>query len=771
MPDENTPEGPKTFIEVLAEEKELILKRRSELSKSEPSNAEDLSSSGVDCLPNLDSAGFPAEMRSEAWAQILSELKDSEQEKLWEIYAGEDGGNRGVVGLALSGGGIRSSTFNLGIIQALHKCRIFGCIDYLSTVSGGGYIGSTLSSIFASSDRQVAFPFMHAQNQEEGPVFRHLRNNSKFLAPDGFLDYLRIPAVLLRGAILNLLTVLSAVLLFASAAGWFLGEFEVWEKPLYLTVAASTFFIILVFLYPPMAAYHYWRVKRSEEMVNKKPNDDDSKGGAWNIRNKYERFISWVLCLVLCFYVLELQPYAIFIVKSCMNGNYDVEAWIAAVAGGSGLLSVFSDVLMRRIKSLWSQLALWIVGALAIIAVWLTSLYLSARAIEGTMICGVLLPIWYLIFGLSLGVYLIVFLDINKTSMHNFYRDRLSKAFLVKITTKKSENNIKNGSEISDDDRINLNDTLKLSELDWKRSPFHLINVAINTRRTEEAYQKGRKAGFFTFSKLHVGSDWTGYCDTTVLERLNSHINLGTAMAISGAAAAPNMGRSTNPLFAVLLAMLNIRLNYWMLNPKYVGSKAGWFFRRILVNGPVFLYREILGKLTDESRMVNLSDGGHIDNSGVYPLLKRNCRLIVFGDGEHDDQFQFEALSEVIRMAQIDLGIKIEMDGLDEVREGEQSFAVGTVHYKNGRIGKLLYLKLSLSGDYNLESTLKDEAYLSSPLRNDNRLYDRSVYMMHYKAKNPAFPHQSTGDQFFSEQQFECYRALGYAVGMEALAK
>ena len=47
----------------------------------------------------------------------------------------------GLVGLALSGGGIRSATFNLGLLQALARQNILRYCDYLSTVSGGGYIG------------------------------------------------------------------------------------------------------------------------------------------------------------------------------------------------------------------------------------------------------------------------------------------------------------------------------------------------------------------------------------------------------------------------------------------------------------------------------------------------------------------------------------------------------------------------------------------------------------------------------------------------------
>ena len=48
--------------------------------------------------------------------------------------------------LCLSGGGIRSAAFALGVLQALARFRLLGQFDYLSTVSGGGYIGSWLSA-------------------------------------------------------------------------------------------------------------------------------------------------------------------------------------------------------------------------------------------------------------------------------------------------------------------------------------------------------------------------------------------------------------------------------------------------------------------------------------------------------------------------------------------------------------------------------------------------------------------------------------------------
>ena len=76
-------------------------------------------------------------------------------------------------GLALSGGGVRSAAFSLGVIQAFHKAGKFKLFDYLSTVSGGGYIGSSLIWWLYLSEKQSEkkdsqsdiFPFSDASER------------------------------------------------------------------------------------------------------------------------------------------------------------------------------------------------------------------------------------------------------------------------------------------------------------------------------------------------------------------------------------------------------------------------------------------------------------------------------------------------------------------------------------------------------------------------------------------------------------------------------
>src|SRR5262249_52817327 len=137
----------------------------------------------------------------------------------------------GLFGLALSGGGIRSATFALGLLQGMADRNILPWIDILSAVSGGGYIGSWLISWvkrrgsiasvqeslrgFASSGR--------ASNQDPQadhvrPI-RVLRDYSRYLAPrSGFFspDNWTIATIWLRNVTLNLVILvlfLSIVLL------------------------------------------------------------------------------------------------------------------------------------------------------------------------------------------------------------------------------------------------------------------------------------------------------------------------------------------------------------------------------------------------------------------------------------------------------------------------------------------------------------------------------------------------------------------------------
>ena len=92
--------------------------------------------------------------------------------------------------LCISGGGIRSATFGLGILQGLARCGLLNKFHYLSTVSGGGYIGSWLSAWIRNHPQGVTGVIEELRrrpgstmNPEPQPI-RHLREFSNYLAPE-----------------------------------------------------------------------------------------------------------------------------------------------------------------------------------------------------------------------------------------------------------------------------------------------------------------------------------------------------------------------------------------------------------------------------------------------------------------------------------------------------------------------------------------------------------------------------------------------------------
>ena len=344
------------------------------------------------------------------------------------------------------------------------------------------------------------------------------------------------------------------------------------------------------------------------------------------------------------------------------------------------------------------------------------------------------------------------FVNINHFSLHALYRNRLIRAFLGA-----SHADVRTANPFTDfDDKDNLRVSqlwpLKEYQADlaagWQ--PFHVINIALNAVSTRRLAWQERKAESFTVSPLHAGTACVAYRSSSEYGGPNG-ISLGTAVAISGAAANSNMGYHSSPAFSFLMTMFNVRLGWWLGNP---GSKS------YASEGPTLaimpLLNEMMGNTTDESTYVNLSDGGHFENLGLYEMVRRRCRFIVVSDGGCDPEFAFEDLGNAIRKISLDLGVTITFHGLSTLRtraqeDREQShksaadpqlFAIGNIHYgPQEPAGTILYIKA---------------AYHKGVVRN--------VGVRSYAIANPDFPHQTTGDQFFSESQFESYRALGYEI-------
>jgi hypothetical protein len=236
-------------------------------------------------------------------------------------------------------------------------------------------------------------------------------------------------------------------------------------------------------------------------------------------------------------------------------------------------------------------------------------------------------------------------------------------------------------------------------------------------------------------------------------------------MAISGAAANPNMGYNSSPSVGFLMTLFNARLGWWLGNPGPAGDATYHLSHPRSALWP--FVAEMFGLTDNEGKYVYLSDGGHFENLALYEMVLRRCRLIVLSDAAADSKFQFNDLGNAVRKIRIDLGVPIDFDEVrifkakpdkEDPRAGEYSYwAFGRIRYSrvdkmtttdaDGRTvvgeapdGVLIYVKPTVYGDAEPRDVLQ------------------------YKEAHEEFPHQSTGDQFFDEPQFESYRMLGWHI-------
>ncbi len=367
--------------------------------------------------------------------------------------------------------------------------------------------------------------------------------------------------------------------------------------------------------------------------------------------------------------------------------------------------------------------------------------------------------------------------NVNLTSGHGMYRDRLANAYLVGLGVgpagsgappRRRPTDGAGLEEDSDNWQVFVEPDLSLQKIcqDDSVAPYHLVNTTINLQGSNDPMLRDRNSDFFIFSKQYCGGERTGYCTTEELESVFPQLDLPTAMAISAAAASPNAGRLTSKPLVALMTLLNVRLGYWVPHPRALRTWLGEVRQRLRKKGgkkrqigslpdrwhwrirPLALVREMFSQVSEKGKWVNLSDGGHIENLAVYELLRRRCKYIICGDGEADKNLTFGGLAALMRYARIDLGVEIDVI-LDDIRlsddgRSHQHCALGKIWYPKQDAsgferehGYLLYIKSSFTGD-------EDET------------------MQEYRANNPDFPHETTADQFFDEGQFEAYRALGF---------
>jgi hypothetical protein len=799
------------------------------------------------------------------------------------------------LGLALSGGGIRSATFNLGVLQTLSQLGVLPRMDYLSTVSGGGYIGSCLSSLlsrpqghlrrvgrtprgvyefepgekpyfgttppdFPFNPDSTAQPALHEFNGRD--QVRHLRTHGDFIITRRWLfsrEVLRAVGNLLGGLFYHLLIfalflvgfsgiywgvvwsmtgpALAAVdalspleyvlalldwpfpggpgrwpLLWAAAIGagvtfaslfvaglvpyvlperLFYAEgqsveesreyFSLWAIFIVtlITATAMTWHYVastgprLSYLLLPLGVY----VGGQLTALLLHPFVSISKRFLRNDRSRFAAAKGIFNYLTAISVVVVWIPYLAYWIHAAGPNAKTIGGWLGSLVAARFLVMVKGAGAAAPTGSLIARLTSLSTGIRnALLALCVLVILLGGMA----FVCAILITVapYYgsvppFVLPFAVGLVALAFfgafgvaLDFNSLSLHYFYRDRLVETYLQTSVARADTQRVGFLVPMRNDAEMPLthvhgvaHDTIAAGLPAVTAAPLHLVVTALNLTSSRDMARRDRKSDYFVFSRLHCGSETTGYMDTGRYR--TGETKLARAMTISGAAASAAMGRRTFLAQSFALTLLNVRLGQWLENPRYRGGRYAYRTEGG-VFWPLYLLREILGATNANHRLINLSDGGHTgDNLGICPLLKRRCAIIIACDAEADPAHAFGSLTEALRQIYVDENIVVDIN-LDALRPDAASgytkahHALGIIHYPR-----------VLDPATGREIRRTEQGYLL--VLKSSVMEHEAAPILNYRHQHPDFPHQTTGDQFFDDDQFESYRALGEAVARSTL--
>lgn len=498
--------------------------------------------------------------------------------------AQDPGGGRGWT-VCCSGGGIRSAAYCLGGLQALRK-HGFGRDkrDRLVGVSGGSYIAaaitladhkangnspqlehdSTENAIQPTGPRAVRVPvpgerpFGPGSDEEQ-----RLRNNTHYLAPDGKTFTAGLLS-LLGGAFVISLILIAPVFMVAHALGWLLRYTHVltWQAGQAVPLVDVTHW--WWWLWPAAAA----AVCAAVFVV-------------WHRRGDRGQHPMLTQALGWATTAAVALTLATMVVPFAVRWLSELVTWNGPGASGSALtLSMFAliSTLAGLAKSGFGQVQRWgkqlkdmpqaPTSLLGKLGAWAQRTLLPWLAVALIVLVTVILGLLWVRdgarYGMSLAVTISVavaavvmltgrFIDINRLSMHDFYRWRLAAGYADGGNSTKL-------SELSHDD--------KASGL--------IIATTANVNAPGETAAQGGACLTFTPDevKLWDGSDNPPRASTSDMELMADpdHLNLFDVVALSGAAVSPMMGRATRAAFRLPLTVANVRLGQWLPSPSIVAA-------------------------------------------------------------------------------------------------------------------------------------------------------------------------------------------------------
>jgi hypothetical protein len=508
--------------------------------------------------------------------------------------------------ICCSGGGIRSATYSLGGLQSLQEGGVLGRAKWILGVSGGSYIAASRALVAHSLRRGGDGRPAYARGT---PEEQNLRNNTHYIAPDAKTVLVAVLSLLL-GAAVTAILVLAPVYALSHAWGWLLrgrgvlawsgghASASVTGWTWWLTPAIAAAVTLALFV-------RWWATLGT--------------GGPGRGARR-ARWVGWAAAVTagLALLMLAAPPLIAWLDHSTgalgtiarffgFDGSGSgspatlagLVAAVTAVAGYSrkGLAAgrlpaaaAGSSAGAAAKLSAWvrSKLTPWLASLVIVAAgAFATLLWIGTAARSGYSL-GQLVPV---LVALAVMLATRAVADINRTSLHDFYRWRLADAFAVTREAIAAPPGAR-------EELFATAARTRLTELSGDQDePALVIATTANINAAREA-PPGRGGFCLAFDPDKVrlrGDPGAGEpeveVDTADYEHLLGHtrFTLFDVVAISGAAFSPLMGAATRGAYRILFTLTNMRLGIWMPHPEVVhrarqylrsagpGRRDGWW--------------------------------------------------------------------------------------------------------------------------------------------------------------------------------------------------
>lgn len=721
-----------------------------------------------------------------------------------------------LAGLALSGGGIRSATFNLGLLQKLHEEGILKHFHYLSTVSGGGYVGGFWSA-WRSKERSKKRPkewpsgdgvFPTGTRPEPGEI-RHLREFSNFLRPRLRLvsfETGRIVATL-AGGVLPCVTVALAVIVLALLAWWGVH----WA----LTAEASGGWLAQGLVPGLMLALLTLAVQVGLEFlwVSTAQEEPAARARSWywtfavcsSVLAGLTWWLLWHVALPPSLALTRLSP------ENLATGAVAVlppaTAWLGAVAAlvaGRSLFSMRSHPLHGRFRQgaldralartflcavTWAVVGtLWLVGQLlafggveAVLAAagvgsasggafaWMRR-FLTAqtnkptggklRARAGPWLFQALAYLTLAaVTAATAGLLVVLYDTFGSRGLWSAF-GTAAVVFLASFLFNPHEVGLHGFYR----DRL-------------VRAYLGASNLGPPPRATALCRHDDISLRCLPNKPLHLvccaANDLSGDplgtlhrgAESAVLSKLGFQVgDRWRRWALEGKA--PTLGDAMTASAAAFnshMGQVSMRLGQaatFLLTA--LGLRLGLWIENPAEGHPggkkpwghLFL-RELLSWSRADARWIHLSDGAHYENLALYELVRRHCRFILLSDCGADPDRKFDDFGNAVRRVREDFGVEIRID-VSPLRPG----ADGKPR-QHMVAGDIVYPPSEPNGVADRGVLLYVKPTLTGSEPPDVTQYAR---------RNESFPHETTLDQFYDEAQWESYRRLGEHAAEQALA-